>query len=130
LPANVGNAHVSGFEAETELHPLPGLEIDGSASYLNFKYTSIANTAATGILPSMTTPYTPEWKWSLGAQYTFDMDKWGTLSPRIDVNYTGAQFTNPINDPVWNQIAQHTVGNARITYKAPSGGWSAWLEVS
>jgi iron complex outermembrane receptor protein len=48
----------------------------------------------------------------------------------VDVSYTGAQYTNPINDPAWNQIPQHTVGNARITYKAPSGGWSAWLEVT
>ena len=130
LPQNVGNAHVSGFEAETEIHPLPGLEIDGSLSYLNFKYTSIANAAATGISLAMKTPYTPDWKWSLGAQYTIDMGQYGTLTPRVDVNYQAAEFTNPINDPYWNQIPQYTVGNARITYRAPSGGWSAWLSVT
>ncbi|MGZ3313860.1 MAG: TonB-dependent receptor [Caulobacteraceae bacterium] len=130
LPANVGNAHVSGFEAETEIHPMPGLEIDGSVSYLNFKYTSIANAAATGISLGMKTPYTPEWKWSIGAQYTIDMDKWGTLTPRIDANYQAAEFTNPINNPDWNQIPAYTVANARITYRAPTGGWSAWLEIS
>jgi iron complex outermembrane receptor protein len=130
LPSNVGNAHVSGFEAETEVHPLPGLEFDGSLSYLNFKYTSINNANPTGITLGMTTPYTPNWKWSLGAQYTIDMDKYGSLTPRVDVSYTAAQFTNPINDPYWNQIPQYTIGNARITYKAPSGGWSAWLEVT
>ena len=130
LPANVGNAHVSGFEAETEVHPFGGLEIDGSLSYLNFKYTSIANTAATGITIGMTTPYTPEWKWSLGAQYTIDMGQWGSLTPRLDVSYQAAEFTNPINDPAWNQIPQYTVGNARITYRAPTGGWSAWLSVT
>jgi iron complex outermembrane receptor protein len=130
LPANVGDAHVSGFEAETEIHPFTGFEVDGSLSYLNFKYTSIANAAATGISLDMKTPYTPDWKWSVGAQYTFDMGQWGTLTPRIDVNYQAAEFTNPINSAVWNQIPQYTVGNARITYKAPSGGWSAWLEVS
>jgi iron complex outermembrane receptor protein len=131
LPANVGNAHVSGFEAETEVHPLPGLEFDGSLSYLNFRYTSINNTLGnTNIQPSMKTPYTPDWKWSLGAQYTIDMDKYGSLTPRIDVAYQAAEFTNPINDPTWNQIPQRTVGNARITYRAPSGGWSAWLEVT
>jgi iron complex outermembrane receptor protein len=130
LPANVGNAHVSGFEAETEVHPFGGLELDGSLSYLNFKYVSIANTAATGISLGMKTPYTPDWKWSLGAQYVFDMGSYGTLTPRIDVNYQAAEFTNPINDPVWNQIPQYTVANARLTYRAPSGGWSAWLTVS
>jgi iron complex outermembrane receptor protein len=130
LPSNVGNAHVSGFEAETEIHPLAGLEIDGSLSYLNFKYTSINNLNPTGITLGMKTPYTPDWKWSLGAQYTIDMGQYGTLTPRMDISYQAAEFTNPINDPYWNQIPQYTVGNARLTYKAPSGGWSAWLEVT
>ena len=131
LPANVGNAHVTGFEAETEVHPFGGLEIDGSLSYLNFKYTSISNSQGpTGILLGMKTPYTPDWKWSLGAQYTFDMGKWGTLTPRMDVSYQASEFTNPINDPQWNEIPQYTVGNARITYRAPTGGWSAWMEVT
>jgi iron complex outermembrane receptor protein len=130
LPANVGNAHVSGFEAETEIHPAGGLEIDGSMSYLNFKYASIANAAATGITLGMSTPYTPAWKWSVGVQYAMDMGRWGSLTPRVDVNYQSSEFTNPINDPLWNQIPAYTVGNARITYRAPTGGWSAWLSVS
>lgn len=130
LPANVGNAHVTGFEAETEMHPISGLEIDASLSYLNFKYTSIANAAATGITLGMTTPYTPDWKWSIGAQYAIDMGAYGSLTPRIDASYQAAEFTNPINDPSWNQIPSYTVANARITYRAPSGGWSAWLSVS
>jgi iron complex outermembrane receptor protein len=78
----------------------------------------------------MKTPYTPDWKWSLGAQYTIDMGQYGTLTPRMDVSYQAAEFTNPINDPNWNQIPQYTVGNARITYRAPSGGWSAWVSVT
>ena len=130
LPANVGNAHVTGFEAETEYHPFGGFEIDGSLSYLNFKYTSIANAAATGITLGMTTPYTPEWKGSVGVQYAFDLGDHGSLTPRIDVAYQSSEYTNPINDPVWNQIPDRTIANARITYKAPSGGWSAWLSVT
>ncbi len=130
LPANVGSAHVSGFEAETEIHPFGGLEIDGSLSYLDFKYTNILNAAATGITLNMTTPYTPKWKWSLGAQYAFDLNGAGTLTPRIDAAYQSSQFTNPINDPAWNEIAGYTVFNARLTYKAPVGGWSTWLEVT
>ncbi len=130
LPANVGSAHVSGFEAETELHPVAGLEIDGSISYLDFKYTNIANVAATGITLGMTTPYTPKWKWSLGAQYAFDLGGMGSLTPRIDASYQSSEYTNPINDPAWNQIAARTVLNGRITYRAPVGGWSAWLEVT
>ena len=131
LPANVGNAHVAGFEAETELHPVPGLEIDGSASYLNFQYTSINNSQGpTGILLGMTTPYTPAWKWSLGAQYAIDLGGRGSLTPRVDVTYQSSEFTNPINDAAWNEIAGYTVGNFKLTYRPATGGWSAWLGVT
>ena len=130
LPANVGSAHVSGFEAETEIHPIGGMEIDGSFSYLGFQYTSILNTAATGITLGMTTPYTPEWKWSVGAQYTFGLGGYGTLTPRADASYQSSEFANPINDPAWNQIAGYTVLNLRLTYRAPVGGWQTWLEVT
>jgi iron complex outermembrane receptor protein len=131
LPANVGDAHVSGFEAETEIHPVAGLELDGSLSYLDFKYTKIANTAATGITLGMTTPYTPKWKASAGIQYEFALgDGLGTLTPRMDLSYQSSQYTNPINDPAWNLISGYTVINAKLTYRAPAGGWSAWLAVT
>jgi iron complex outermembrane recepter protein len=130
LPANVGSAHVSGAEAETEIHPFGGMEIDGSFSYLGFQYTQILNAAATGITLGMTTPYTPRWKWSVGVQYALDLSGHGTLTPRIDAAYQSSVFTNPINDPVWNRIPAYTVFNARLTYKAPMGGWSVWGEVT
>ena len=131
LPDNVGNAHVTGFEAETEVHPFAGFEMDASLSYLNFKYTSINNSLGpTGITLGMTTPYTPAWKWSIGAQYAIDLGAHGSLTPRIDASYQSSEFTNAINDPAWNEIAARTIANIRITYRPPSGGWSAWLSVS
>ncbi len=129
LPANVGSAHVKGLEAETEIHPIGGLEIDGSASYLDFKYIKI-NDPTTGITLGMTTPYTPKWKWSVGAQYAFDLGDRGSLTPRVDVSYQSAEYANPINDPAYNQIAARTVWNGRLTYRAATGGWSAWLAVN
>ena len=86
--------------------------------------------AATGITLGMTTPYTPKWKWSIGAQYAFDLGDHGTLTPRIDASYQSSEFTNPINDPAWNQISGYTVMNARLTYRAATGGWSTWLAVT
>ncbi len=128
LPANVGDAHVSGFEAETEIHPFGGLEVDGSMSYLNFKYIK-TNATATGITVDMTTPYTPKWKWSLGAQYDIPVGEFGTLTPRIDASYQSSEFANPINNP-WNQIQGYTVLNGHLTFKTAEGGWSATLDVT
>ena len=129
LPANVGSAHVYGFEAETEIHPVGGLEIDASASYLHFNYTSISD-PSTGVTPDMVTPYTPKTKVSAGAQYEFRMGDLGTLTPRIDVSHQASEFTNPINDATWNQIDAYTVLNGRLTWTDKSGNWQTALSVT
>ena len=130
LPANVGSAHVKGFELETELHPVGGLEIDASASYLDFKYTKIANAAASGVSLGMVTPYTPKTKASVGAQYEFHIADAGTVTPRLDMSYQASQFTNPINNAAWNQIDGYTVLNGRLTWQDKSGAWQASLNVT
>ena len=129
LPSNIGSAHVKGFEAETEIHPVAGLELDGSFSYLDFQYIKI-NDPTAGITLGMTTPYTPKWKWSIGAQYVIGLGNLGTLTPRIDAAYQSSEYANPINDPNYNQIAAYTVLNGKLTYRSPVGGWSAWLSVT
>ncbi len=130
LPANIGSAHVKGLEAEAEIHPVAGLEIDGSASYLNFKYTNILNAAASGVTLAMATPYTPKWKWSFGVQYEMSMGNSGSLTPRVDATYQSSIFTGPINDPLYNKINGYTVFNGRLTWRAPEGGWQTSLNVS
>jgi iron complex outermembrane receptor protein len=129
LPANVGSAHVKGVEGEAEVHPVAGLEIDASASYLDFQYTKI-NDPTTGIALGMSTPYTPKWKWSVGAQYEIPMGDKGSLTPRLDATYQSSVFANPINDPAWNQISSHTILNGRLTWRANEGGWQAALNVT
>jgi iron complex outermembrane recepter protein len=130
LPANVGTAHVKGVELETEIHPVAGLEFDASASWLDFKYTQINGGPTTGVTLAMVTPYTPKYKASAGAQYEFRLADAGTLVPRLDVSYQSSQFTNPINDPVWNQIDGYTVLNGKITWTDKSGNWQTSLAVT
>ena len=129
LPINGGNADVRGVEAETEIHPFGGLQVDGSVSYLKFGYLASSLNAATGILPWMSTPYTPKWKWSAGVQYAFDVMGKGELIPRIDLAYQDSVYSNAVNGPL-NQIPQYTVGNARLTWRSATGGWETALEVS
>jgi iron complex outermembrane receptor protein len=130
LPANVGKAHVSGFEAETEVHPVDHFEIDASFSYLDFKYTEINGGTSTGVTLDMVTPYTPKYKASGGVQYEFVMGAAGSLIPRFDVSYQSSQFTNPINDPLWNQIDGYTIANARVTWRDNSDKWQVALNVT
>jgi iron complex outermembrane receptor protein len=120
----VGSAEVKGVELEAEIHPTDAWAIDASASYLDFEYTEITD-ASSNITLDMTTPYTPESKWSLGTQYQFSLGDRGTLTPRIDVAYTGSQFSGAINNALFNQIESYTVANARLTWRNQEGDWQA-----
>ena len=115
---------------ETELHPLGGLEIDASASYLNFKYTKINDVVDSGITLGMTTPYTPKYKASVGAQYEIPIGDKGSVTPRVDMSYQSSQFANPINDPAWNQIDGYTILNGRLTWRDKADVWQASLNVT
>ena len=146
LPANVGSADVKGLEFETELHPVAGLEMDGSLSYLDFKYTRVD--PVSNVRPDMTTPYTPKWKWSFGIQYEIPVGDIGTLTPRLDGSYQSEIYTSAINcgppraaAAPYGAVCQGTGGgtnhidgyatfNGRLTWKSMEGGWSASLEVT
>ena len=130
LPSNVGSAHVKGLEVEFELHPADGLEIDGSASVMDFEYTKINNINNVGIQLNMITPYTPKRKASLGVQYEVLSNAKGTLTPRVDVAYQSEYFTAPINDPMYNQIDARSTANARLTWKDTNNVWSAALIIN
>nr|WP_243415207.1 TonB-dependent receptor [Altererythrobacter segetis] len=121
LPQNAGNAHIKGFELETTIDPRNGLLIDGSFSYLDFKYTSInpqagGPSAPGGVQVGMVPPYTPAWKWAVGIQYEIDLGGSGSLTPRFDANYQSKIWSNAVNKPS-NQIAAYTLANARLTWR-------------
>jgi iron complex outermembrane receptor protein len=146
LPANVGSADVKGLEFETEIHPIPGMMIDGSLSYIDFKYTHVD--PITGVRPDMTTPYTPKWKWSFGIQHEFQVGDAGSLTPRLDGAYQSDIFTSAINcgPPLaaappaaavcqgtggeTNHIKGYTTFNGRLTWRSMDGDWSVSAEVT
>jgi iron complex outermembrane receptor protein len=129
LPANAGNAHVKGIEVETTIRPVDGFLIDGSASYTDFDYVASSLEPASGILPDMVSVYTPEWKWSVGAQYEVPLGSAGSLTPRVDAAYQSAVYTNAVNGPT-NRIDGYTVANARITWKNENNDLEVGLEVT
>ena len=67
-------------------------------AYLDFEYQAI-DPGATAVTLGMITPYTPEDKWSLGAQYEFALGSGGTFTPRIDVSYQGEVYSFAVNAP-------------------------------
>ena len=96
-PDNVGSAKVKGVEVEASFYPVSNFSLDASMSYLNFKYKEIDQTAGTGVSLGDVTPYTPEWTYSIGAQYDVQNVFGGELSLRFDGSYQSEIFTEAGN---------------------------------
>jgi iron complex outermembrane receptor protein len=134
LPVNAGDADIKGIEVETTLRPFDGLTIDGAMSYLDFEYKRFGSFTSTGAGGVQTTvsvggptningpqfgdyaPYTPKWKWSIGAQYEVDLGNAGSLTPRIDAAHQGDVYSSASNRSS-NLIESYTIANARITWR-------------
>jgi iron complex outermembrane receptor protein len=127
-PNNVGEAKVQGLELESEIHPTDALLFDMAVSWLDFEYKR-TNQALTGISLSMITPFTPEWKASGGAQYTFSLGDMGSLVARIDGSYQSEVFAEAINAPE-NRIDGYFLSNARLTWRSAEDTWNTSLEVT
>ena len=130
-PVNVGTARIQGAEAELILRPTAPLQVDGSVSYLHFKFTSINQSAATipGVSVNTQDPYVPGRMATLGAQYTYALPFGGTLSARTDAQYQSSFFTDLTNTTL-GRVAGRTLLNARLTWRSPQADWQATVAVT
>jgi iron complex outermembrane receptor protein len=129
-PANIGSADVKGFELETTIHPAAGFTLDGSFSYLDFKYTSPCTAGVltgSGIPCSGITPYTPTVNYSFGAQYDHTTDI-GLFSIRFDGSYQGDLYTTAENT-IWSKIPGRFLGDAQLSMGTNNKDWKFTLEV-
>ncbi len=138
LTVNAGDADIKGFEVETSIRPVDGFIIDGSASLVDFDYKRFATygAATVGGPANPNGPqfgdypvYTPRWKWSVGAQYSFDLGNAGSLTPRVDANYQGVVYAAAANRST-NRIDGYTMANARLTWANADGDLEISAEVT
>jgi iron complex outermembrane receptor protein len=143
LPVNAGDADIKGIEIETTIRPVHGMSIDGSLSYIDFEYkrfgtyTSGATTVAVGGPTNLNgpqygdyAPFTPKWKWSIGAQYEIELgDRAGSLTPRIDGAYQSKIYTVSANRSS-NRIDAYFLANARLTWRNAARDLDVSLEVT
>ncbi|WP_336979610.1 TonB-dependent receptor [Altererythrobacter fulvus] len=126
---NAGNAEEKGVEAEFTARPVDGLSIDGSISYLDFKYTKL-DPSVSGTSLDDPLAGAPKWKWTLGAQYEIDAGSFGSITPRIDATYQGDIYTGFKYNGVPQNIDAYTIVNARLTWQNPDRDLSVSLEVT
>ena len=130
-PVNVGSSDIKGAEAEFQWRPIGALQIDGSASYLNFKLTSINQSAATiaGVSLNTKEPYAPNRMGSLGVQYTFALGTLGSIIPRVDGQYQSSFYTDITNTPL-GQVSGRTLMNAHLTWRSAKDDWEGAFAVT
>ena len=124
VPFNAGKADIKGVEFESTVRPTEGLTLEGSVSYLDFKFTDIdPNAAASGITPDTVPPMTPKWKWSGSIAYEIPFENGASVTPRFYVDYSDSYYTDPVNGPT-NFVGARTIMNANITYKSADDKWN------
>jgi outer membrane receptor protein involved in Fe transport len=67
-------------------------------------------------------PQAPEYKASVGVQYTAEFDNGMSLVPRVDIAYTGEQYGNVFNVRV-NRIEPFVQANAQIQLNGADNRW-------
>ena len=74
-------------------------------------------------------PQAPNYKFSVGAQYTAEFDNGMTLVPRADLTYTGDSFGNIFNGNV-NKVKGYSQVNAQIQLNGNDDRWfaRAWIQ--
>jgi iron complex outermembrane receptor protein len=150
LPQNAGNADVKGVEAELFARPIEGLQIDASASYLDWKWkcvvgavvdstnTSSACSTNPALLSKLVAPPrgVTKWQWSLGIQYEAKLGDYGSLVPRFDLSHQGkiagtatyAAAGTP--SAQFSDTAAYTIANGRLTWRNVDKKLEVALEVT
>ena len=126
---NAGDGKIKGVELEMDAHPVPGLDIDGSVSYLTGHWSKIDPRVGNAYL--LSDPIvSPEWKWSVGMQYKAELGSAGSLTPRFDANFTGKNNAGrTVGGGPIDYYPSYTLANARLTWRNQSEDLSVSLEV-
>ena len=130
VPTNAGAADIKGVEVETVWVPNDNLTVDASISWLDFEYKDLSALALeSGIPADGITPYTPKWKWHIGAQYEFDLASGAKITTRLDASYQSDIFSLP-NNTDRDRVDAYVLVNGRVTWVSASEDWSAALSVT
>jgi iron complex outermembrane receptor protein len=116
---NAGDAEIRGFELEANATIGERFDVYGSLGYIDAGYTRLSPQVA-NITLDTPLPLTPEWTYSLGAQYTQPLpDDLGSLLFRADFNGRSSFSYQLEADPLEIEDG-FDILNVRATYLTPS----------
>lgn len=119
---NAAKATSKGVEVELAVAPAAGLLVEASASWLDATYDTFRSADPTqpgaGVLDLAGNRLnrSPEWKFSLGAQYAWDLGAAGSLMARADFAWVASQYYRAFNRPLDRQPSYHRT-DLRLTWR-------------
>ncbi len=124
---NAGTAHTEGFELETVVEPVAGLQWTNDASYLDTRYLSFLNAGGPGVnATGNQLPFSPRWTLYSQGAYELPLHVPGAVRIGADVSFQTSYFSDVLNRPQ-NVIGSQTYSDAFVSYAAPDGHWVASL---
>ena len=119
---NAAKAEIKGAELEMRLSPGDGWFLEGSAGYLDPKYTEI-DPAATEITTASKFERISKWTLSASLAKSFALGGGSALTPRVDWSYRSGQYMDALNTPEIYQPGYHVV-NASVAIDIGGKGLS------
>jgi iron complex outermembrane receptor protein len=125
LVQNAAAATINGVEAELSASPTANFDLTATLAWLDATYDRFAYVDNLGIPRDFSgnrLNRAPEWQASLMAQYRVDLGDHGTVTPRIEWQYTSEIFHDPFNTQPSGSEPFHIV-NLRVQYRPVEGPW-------
>jgi iron complex outermembrane receptor protein len=122
---NAGAATINGAELQSKLRMLDRLDLGFNAAWLDARYTQY--TYATGGVVTDFTGQTlsraPKWDFTGNLQYRFDVNGWGTLTPRAEYHYVSQLYYLQPDAQPEGADAIHIV-NLNMKFQPAHGSWN------
>lgn len=112
---------IEGVEINGAIVPVTGLTLNGSYSYINARYTKVADASAGAILNGSPFPYTPKHKFSIGATYEVPVGVAGDLRAGINYVHQSKSSTAQTNASFYRFLPAYGLLNASLDLRNVGG---------
>ncbi|MBL0914023.1 MAG: TonB-dependent receptor, partial [Sphingopyxis sp.] len=112
---------IQGVELNVAVMPVQGLTLNGSYSYIDARYTEVADASAGAILNGAPFPYTPKHKFSIGGSYETPLGDAGDLVLAVNYARQSKVSTAQTNASFYNFLPSYGLLNGSIGLKDVGG---------
>lgn len=112
---------IQGVELNLAVVPARGLTLNGSYSYIDARYTEVADASAGAILNGAPFPYTPKHKFSIGGSYETSLGGTGDLVLAANYVRQTRVSTAQTNSSFYNFLPSYGLLNASVGLKDIGG---------